>query len=428
GATKEQCRSSRRTESHYISKMKRIAVLLCLWGFLSVSSAQLTDAEEGGGEEEVVDLFTTPRTKLAAAMSDFGYNLFRQLASRDPKASVLLSPVSISAVFTQLSMGASERAEKQLHRVLRYHNLHDAQLHDTLRDLLASLRASGKGFSSVERLLLARRLRLKLEYLNAVEKQYGERPQTLMGGTRDQKTVNDWFKQQTGSKVDRVLGTSLPRNSAVVPVGAAYFKGKWTTRFSQAGKMDEFQLDGKAPARVEVMQQEHYPVKMGIDSDLGCTIAQISMEDGISMYFFLPDEVTQNFTLMEEALTAEFVQDLANTLHPAQVQLTLPVLKLSYSTDLLGLLSDLGMSEWLEDTDLIKITAQPVKLSTVRHKAVMETAPEGSQYASTTSSGSIKSSLSYHVDRPFLFLVRDEPSGTLLFIGKILNPRDLASV
>ena len=69
------------------------------------------------------------------------------------------------------------------------------------------------------------------------------------------------------------------------------------------------------------------------------------MEDGISMYFFLPDEVTQNFTLMEEALTAEFVQDLANTLHPAQVQLTLPVLKLSYSTDLLGLLSDLGKTK-----------------------------------------------------------------------------------
>ncbi|XP_072518674.1 pigment epithelium-derived factor isoform X1 [Salminus brasiliensis] len=409
--------------------MKKIALLLCLWGLLSLSSAQLTDAEEGGSEDEVVDLFTSPRTKLAAATSDFGYNLFRQLAARDTKASVLLSPMSISAAFTQLSMGASERAEKLLHRALRYHTLRDVQLHDTLRDLLSSLRSSAKGFSSVERLLLARRLRLKLEYLNAVEKQYGERPQTLMGGARDLKTVNDWFKQQTGGKVDRVLATALPRNSAVVPVGAAYFKGKWVTRFSQAGKMDEFQLDGQAPTRVAVMQQQHYPVKMGIDSDLGCTIAQVPMEDGVSMYFFLPDEVTQNFTLIEEALTAEFVQDLANTLYPVQVQLTLPVLKLAYSTDLLDLLSDSGMSEWLGDTDLIKITTQAVKLSTVRHKAVMETAPEGSQYASTAPSRSAQSlALSYNVNRPFLFLVRDEPSGALLFIGKILNPRDLASV
>lgn len=111
--------------------MLRTILLLCLWGLLSLSLAQLvgpmflmflsiiyntcysitlllafqSDTEEGGAEEEVVDLFTTPRTKLGAATSDFGYNLFRSLAARDPKASVLLSPMSISAVFTQLSMG-----------------------------------------------------------------------------------------------------------------------------------------------------------------------------------------------------------------------------------------------------------------------------------------------------------------------------------
>lgn len=66
------------------------------------------------------------------------------------------------------------------------------------------------------------------------------------------------------------------------------------------------------------------------------------MQDGVSMYFFLPDEVTQNLTLIEEALTAEFVQDLSNTLHAVQVRLTLPVMKVSYSTDLLPSLSDLG--------------------------------------------------------------------------------------
>lgn len=112
--------------------MMRIVLLPCLWGLLSLSLAQLvgplfpnpltltlisktlcynlvmdfqTDTEEGGAEEEVVELFTTPRTKLGAATSDFGYNLFRTLAARDPKASVLLSPISISAAFTQLSLG-----------------------------------------------------------------------------------------------------------------------------------------------------------------------------------------------------------------------------------------------------------------------------------------------------------------------------------
>jgi len=53
-------------------------------------------------------------------------------------------------------IGASERAEKQIYRALRYHTLQDTQLHDTLRDLLSSLRAPAKGFKSAERILLAR--------------------------------------------------------------------------------------------------------------------------------------------------------------------------------------------------------------------------------------------------------------------------------
>lgn len=66
------------------------------------------------------------------------------------------------------------------------------------------------------------------------------------------------------------------------------------------------------------------------------------MQNDISMFVFLPDEVTTNTTLLEESLTAEFVQDLSMALQPAQVSLTLPVLRLSYSTDLLPLLGDLG--------------------------------------------------------------------------------------
>lgn len=88
-----------------------------------------------------------------------------------------------------------------------------------------------------------------------------------------------------------------------------------------------------------------------------------------------------------------------------------------------------GLSDWLKEPELKKITAQSVKLTTVHHKVVMETAPEGSQYPSTTLPLSRQSlALSYNVNRPFIFLIRDEPSGALLFIGKVLDPRGLASV
>lgn len=73
-------------------------------------------------------------------------------------------------------------------------------------------------------------------------------------------------------------------------------------------------------------------------------IAQIPMLNDVSVFLFLPDNPTSNLTQLEESLTAEFVQDLSMTLLPAHVSLTLPVLRLSYSKDLLPLLGDLG--EW----------------------------------------------------------------------------------
>ena len=73
------------------------------------------EAEEVGAEEEHVELFTTPQTKMAAATSDFGYNLFRALASRDTKANVFLAPISVSAVLTQLSLGDDANAVHAKH-------------------------------------------------------------------------------------------------------------------------------------------------------------------------------------------------------------------------------------------------------------------------------------------------------------------------
>ncbi|XP_063041601.1 pigment epithelium-derived factor isoform X2 [Engraulis encrasicolus] len=397
--------------------MKRIFLLLCVGLFQSLCSAQMPE-EEGGGEEEVVELFTTPATRMGAAVSDFGYNLFRQLDSHDSTANAFVSPLSVSIALTQLSMGATEQAERELYRALRYHTLPDLKIHDTLRDLQLALKSPGKGFVSIARLLLPRRLRLKPDYLNGVERSYGVKPFTLSGTPRDMKAINEWFKSETGGKITPSIG-SPKRGGGISCVGATYFKGKWQTHFSQANQMEEFQLDGEQPVRVPMLRQANYPLKMGKDSDIGCMMAQIQMEDGVSMFVFLPDDVTKNLTLIVEALTAEFVQDLSMNLHQTEAELVLPALKLNYNTDLVSLLPNLGLSDWLANTDLVKITSQLAKLSAVHHKVVMDVSPEGSQRVAASGVQHV----TYKVDRPFVFLIRDEPTGTLLLVGKVLNPQ-----
>lgn len=73
-----------------------------------------TEAEETVAEEEHVELFTTAQTKMGAATSDFGYNLFRALASQESGNNVFLAPISVSAVLTQLSMGDNTNPEIEL--------------------------------------------------------------------------------------------------------------------------------------------------------------------------------------------------------------------------------------------------------------------------------------------------------------------------
>ncbi|XP_057676754.1 pigment epithelium-derived factor isoform X2 [Corythoichthys intestinalis] len=402
--------------------MTKITSIL-LWGLLVSVAVQAQTDEPPEEEAEHVELFTTPTAKMAAATSDFGYNLFRALASRQDKANVFLAPIAVSAVLTQVAMGASERAQGQLFRALRYHTLQDPRLHDTLKDLLASLKTGNKGLSAAARLYLARRLRLKQDFFTAVERQYGVRPQALQGGGKDTKDINDWVAAETGDKVARVLAKPLPRNPGVNAVAGAFFQGTWATEF-RPPSLQNFQQEGKAPVRVPVMQQENYPVKMGVDSDLSCTIAQILLRNQVSMFVFLPQEVTTNLTALEDTLTAEFVQDLSTTLHSAHVTLALPVLKFSYATDLVTLLPDIGLADWMADQDLEKIAAQAAKLVTVNHKVVMETASEGDAPPPATSA---TAHLSYRVDRPFLFLIRDESSGALLLIGRVVDPKALTA-
>ncbi|KAM9728689.1 pigment epithelium-derived factor isoform 1-T1 [Menidia menidia] len=413
--------------------MKTTSFLLVFAVVLSCCRAQTgAEPEEAGGEgEEPVELFTTPRTKMAAAASDFGYNLFRALAAQQPDANVFLAPAAVTAAISQLSLGASPQAQRQLLWVLRFHGLQNPELHQSVRELLGAVGGGGKGLSLAARLYAARRLRLKQDFFSLVERQYGVRPKALMGGARDLKEVNDWVSQQTGSRVQQVLTAPLPRGGGVSAITAAHFRGRWVTRFSRSGAMEDFQVEGAAPVRVPMMQQDNYAVKMGADSDLNCLIAQIQMEENVSAFFFLPDAVSANMSLLEESLTAEFVQDLSMTLLPAQVRLSLPELRISFSTDLLPLLGDLGLSDWLQNPDLEKISAQPAKLSSLNHKAVLELAPEGGQYpgggGGGGGGGAGPSHLSYRVDRPFLFLIRDESSGALLFIGRVLNPKGLTA-
>ncbi|NXG72455.1 PEDF factor, partial [Baryphthengus martii] len=402
------------------------------------------------GEEEEDPFYKSPVNKLAAAVSNFGYDLYRQQSSRTATANVLLSPFSLATALSGLSLGAGERTEDVISRALFYDLLNKAEVHNTYKDLLTSVTGSEKSMKSVSRIILEKRLRVKPGFHSQLEKSYKMRLRALSGNSQlDLQEINNWVRQQTKGRIMRFM-KDMPTDVSILLAGAAFFKGKkpgfmcsysrkssilsfkktgtWKTKFdTKKTALKDFYLDEDRTVKVSMMSDPKAILRYGFDSELNCKIAQLPLTEGISAMFFLPTKVTQNMTLIEESLTSEFVHDVDKELKTVHAVLSLPKLKLNYEEALGSTLKETRLQSLFTSPDFTKISAKPIKLSHVQHKALLELNEDGERSMPNpgVNAARLTFPIEYHVDRPFLLVLRDDTTGTLLFIGKILDPRSI---
>uniref|UniRef100_A0A8D0GTD0 Serpin family F member 1 n=1 Tax=Sphenodon punctatus TaxID=8508 RepID=A0A8D0GTD0_SPHPU len=379
-----------------------------------------------GVVEEEDPFYKIPINKLAAAVSNFGYDLYRQQSSLTPTANVLLSPFSMATALSGLSLGAGEQTEDVISRALFYDLLNKAEVHTNYKELLARVTAPEKGLKTASRIVMERRLRMKIGFVNELEKSYGVRPRVLSGNARaDLQEINNWMQQRTGGKIIKFL-KEVPSRVSILLLGAAYFKGQWMTTFDpRKTKLQDFYIDEGRTVKVPMMSNPQAVLRYGFDSDLSCKIAQLTLTGHISAIFFLPQRVTQNLTLIEESLTSEFVHDIDKELKTVHAVLSMPRLQLSSELALGGTLQEMRLQALFTSPDFSKIAIKAIKVSHVQHKATLELSENGAGATPATGAEAARLAfpLDYHLDRPFLFVLRDDTTGTLLFIGKVLDPR-----
>nr|XP_024645466.1 pigment epithelium-derived factor [Macaca nemestrina] len=389
--------------------MQALVLFLCFAALLGHSSCQslASGPEEGSPDpdstgalvEEEDPFFKVPVNKLAAAVSNFGYDLYRVRSSMSPTTNVLLSPLSVATALSALSLGECSEAGSP---------------RQTWRGPLWPL------------LRLFSELRIKSSFVAPLEKSYGTRPRVLTGNPRlDLQEINNWVQAQMKGKLARST-KELPDEISILLLGVAYFKGQWVTKFDpRKTSLEDFHLDEERTVRVPMMSDPKAILRYGLDSDLSCKIAQLPLTGSMSIIFFLPLKVTQNLTLIEESLTSEFIHDIDRELKTVQAALTLPKLKLSYEGEVTKSLQETKLQSLFDSPDFSKITGKPIKLTQVEHRAGFEWNEDG---AGATPSPGLQPAhltflLDYHLNQPFIFVLRDTDTGALLFIGKILDPR-----
>jgi serpin B len=245
------------------------------------------------------------------------------------------------------------------------------------------------------------------------------------------REINVWVEQKTNDKIKNLLGpgdlTSLTR---LVLVKAIYFYGDWDNPFEKsASKPYEFNLADGTKITVPFMnRQDHY--KYYEDSKIQAI--EITYKDNkASMVIFLPAKQIP-ITDFEKVFDYQYYIEVVGSFKDSDVQLAVPKFRSTFKLNLNSILSEMGMPMAFSDNaDFSGMTGKrDLYISEVIHQAFINVDEKGTEAAAATA-GIMKITSApnpaelkiFVADHPFIFCIKDNSSGTILFMGKVMDPR-----
>jgi serpin B len=231
----------------------------------------------------------------------------------------------------------------------------------------------------------------------------------------------------TRNKIREMLGAGgLKKETTLVLANAIYFKGNWERRFERSNtRPATFHTGAGGHANALLMSQRG---QFGYTDSDTFQAVELPYQDGdLSMVVLLPRRV-DGLPTLEKALTPARLAGWLNGLKKREVLVSLPRFKMSTGLHLNEPLSGLGMPlVFRRGADFSGIGPGELSLSAVIHKAFVDVNEEGTEAAASSAvkvvARSASRPISFRADRPFVFLIRDTHSGSVLFMGRLVSPR-----
>ncbi len=400
--------------------MKRVCLALStlLLGVLCLAACAPTKASAAAP--------TPSQETLARGNTAFAEQLYGHLVEAD--RNTFFSPYSISSALAMTYGGARENTAREMKATLHF-QLDPNQLYPAFKALNATL-ADGMAPSG-QKLNIANALILtggdvSPEYKQILEENYAAE---IFPG--DLGAINDWVKQKTEAKIEKIL-EELDPNSVCVILNAIYFKGIWERRFDESLTREApFKRSATDTVNVPLMNQKG-DFKLLSEEDFQAIVLPYKGQT-LSMVVLLPRQV-QGLGDLEARMSAQGLNQWLSALdgqRPQKVQLYLPRFKLETAYDLALPLKTMGMRDAFDmmraDFRGMGWPKGRLYISQAKHKAVVEVNEEGTEAAAATAVEMATKSMPappevFRADHPFLFLIRHDATGTLLFLGRMANP------
>ena len=376
-------------------------------------------------------------SSLINGNSVFAFNLYKLFSEQE--GNLFYSPYSISAALVMTYAGARGDTEKQMADTLQFY-LSQNQLHPAFNSLDQELASRGEGAQGKDgegfRLNIVNTIWGQKDYafltsfLDTLAKNYGAGLRILdfINETEPSRiAINDWVSDETEGRIkDLIPQGAISQMTRLVLTNAIYFNAAWQYPFEEsATSPDVFYLLNGNEVTVPMMeQQESFSYAEG-DNYQAVELPYDGQE--LSMVILLPD--SGQFETFEEAIEYQQVKDIIENLGKREVRLTMPKFEFDSSFGLKKTLIDMGMPvAFSAGADFSGMTGEKdLFISDVIHKAFVSVDEAGTEAAAATAvimelTAMPETPVDVTLNRPFIFLIRDIETGTILFVGRVMNP------
>jgi len=405
-------------------------VVLVAVAAASCSKGEALDA----GPEQTKPTKTKPVTpEIVKGNTAFALDLYAKL--RGSEGNLFLSPMSISTALGMTYAGARGKTAEEMAAVLHLPKEQE-QAHESLGSLTGDLNtlseAKGARVSIANALWGQKGYAFRDDFLRTVKKHYG-------GGLGEvdfakseaaRRTINAWVEKHTQDKIkDLIPQGVLNALTRLVLTNAIYFKGDWSSPFKKHSTRDApFHLSAEKKVQVPLMFQQG---GFGYAKREGLQVLEMPYKGGrMSMVILLPEKV-DGLSALEKGLTPANLDKWLSGLKRTEVVVYVPKFETTAQFELNTTLSAMGMSKAfsLKDADFSGMTTtERLFLTNVIHKAWVRVDEKGTEAAAATAVAAAgeaapRQMVIFRADHPFLFLIRDRTTGSILFMGRVMNPK-----
>ncbi len=369
--------------------------------------------------------------KLVAANTKFGFKLFSEILKQDSGKNVFVSPVSVAIALSMAYNGASGQTQQAMAQTLE---LQGMSL-ESINQANAALRATLENPESQVQMAIANSLWAKQgtpfqpEFIQRNQQFYEAKVTDLdFDAPTAPSVINNWVEQSTKGKINKIVD-KIRADDMLFLLNAMYFKGKWTTPFDKSQTViQSFDLLNGNEKQLPMMSQSgkyrYY------ENEKFQAVSLPYGKGRLSLYIFLPKQKSSLAAFFQN-LNAENNSQWMTQFRIRNGSLRLPRFKMDYEIELTNALKALGMeAAFNSQANFSQMTAIPVSINQVKHKTFVEVNEEGTEAAAVTSVGVVTTAahvtaapFEMIVDHPFFCQIRDNQTGTILFMGAIVEPK-----